>query len=87
MLDLEELKQALEHDAARRAPALALPDYAAARRLMLDAVLAIECASLMLATQPKEVVSALGKVDEARALLGKAEAALLPRAADSEALR
>lgn len=78
MLNLEELKQALEHDSARRQPPEVRPNYAGARAQLKEALLAIEHASLLLATQPAHAVI-VAQFDDARAALARAEAALMPQ--------
>jgi len=77
MLPLHELKQALEHDTARRVPELArLPDYPAARSLMRDGVNeALEAADVLF-LQPRDLATVCAKLTDAIAKLEAARASL-----------
>lgn len=77
MLPLDELKTALTHDSARRWPEVAkLPDYAAARSLLRDAMsVTMEAGDWMFLT-PKDLSSVRTKIDEAISKLQAARSAL-----------
>lgn len=77
MLPLDELKQALEHDTARRVPEMArLPDYPAARSLMRDGVNdALEAADTLF-LQPRDLPTVRAKLADAIAKLEMARASL-----------
>lgn len=77
MLPLNELKQALEHDKARRAPdVIQLPDYPGARRLMRDGVSEVMEAGDALFQQPGDLATVRAKLAAAIAKLETARASL-----------
>lgn len=77
-LPLDELKTAIEHDVARRWPeAQPLPDFPAARRLVLDAILELERMGLEPVITPSPVPTMLERIDRALAKLGAAQRVLL----------
>ena len=78
MLNLEELKQAIEHDQARRWPdAPRGPDFDAARRLVLDAVLELEGVNLEPFSAAQPVPAMVERLDKAVAKLHAAQRALI----------
>ena len=86
MLNLDELKQALAHDAARKGhPLRPEIDVANVRRLILDAILLAEEADIALVdTRPIPAAEIADKLERAQAKLRTAVEATRPeRAADS----
>jgi hypothetical protein len=78
MLNLNELKQAIEHDVARRWPDSAPQlNRVSARSAVMDAILELEKANLDLLTGAANLPQILTRLDAATAKLAAAQRALV----------